>query len=111
MNNNNIRLEYIKRYEEEEAKRYNEWRSNSSRRSNNRNNISCTNDNNNRDNIRENIIAPKRRHRGEVKTLIGCIAIITAGILLNNNSDYSVLLKTLGLILIVIIIKLFEGEC
>ena len=43
------------------------------------------------------------------KTLLGCIAIITAGVLL--NSDYnSILLKILGLILIVVITKLFEGE-
>ena len=44
------------------------------------------------------------------KTLIGCIAIITAGVLLNNNYN-SILLKILGLILIVVVTKLFEGEC
>jgi hypothetical protein len=47
------------------------------------------------------------------KTLLGCIVVITAGILLNSDysSVYSVLLKTLGIILIIIIIKKFEGEC
>ena len=44
------------------------------------------------------------------KTLLGCIVVITAGVLL--NSDYSsVLLKILGLILIIVVTKLFEGEC
>ena len=44
------------------------------------------------------------------KTLLGCIAIITAGVFL--NSDYnSVLLKILGTILIIVITKIFEGEC
>ena len=86
----------------------NEWRSNNSRRSNNRNNISSTNDNNNRDNIRKDIIAPNGDN--EDMTLIGCMAIIIAGVLL--NSDYnSVLLKILGLILIIIVTKIFEGEC
>ena len=43
------------------------------------------------------------------KTLLGCIVVIIAGVFL--NSDYgSVLLKILGLILIVVITKLFEGE-
>lgn len=43
------------------------------------------------------------------KTLLGCTAIIIAGVFI--NSDYSsVLLKTLGFILIVVITKLFEGE-
>ena len=43
------------------------------------------------------------------KTLLGCIVVIIAGVLL--YSDYgSVLLKILGLILIVVITKLFEGE-
>lgn len=43
------------------------------------------------------------------KTLLGCTAVITAGVFINN--DYgSVLLKILGLILIVVITKLFEGE-
>jgi hypothetical protein len=51
------------------------------------------------------------RQRGEMKkTLLGCTAIIIAGILL--NSDYNnVLLKILGTILIIVITKLFEGEC
>ena len=44
------------------------------------------------------------------KTLLGCLAVITAGVLL--NSDYnSILLKILGLILIIVVTKLFEGEC
>ena len=44
------------------------------------------------------------------KTLLGCIAIITAGVLL--NSDYSsVLLKILSIILIIVVTKIFEGEC
>jgi hypothetical protein len=44
------------------------------------------------------------------KTLLGCIVVITAGVLL--NSDYnSVLLKILGTILIIVVTKLFEGEC
>jgi hypothetical protein len=43
------------------------------------------------------------------KTLLGCIVVITAGILLNN--DYSVLLKILGIILIIAVTKIFEGEC
>lgn len=43
------------------------------------------------------------------KTLLGCIAIITAGVFLNSN--YSVLLKALGIILIIVVTKLFEGEC
>ena len=46
----------------------------------------------------------------EDMTLLGCMAIIIAGVLL--NSDYSsVLLKILGLILIIVITKIFEGEC
>jgi hypothetical protein len=40
------------------------------------------------------------------KTLLGCIAIITAGVFL--NSDYSILLKILGIILIVIVTKMFD---
>jgi hypothetical protein len=48
-----------------------------------------------------------RRQRGEMKkTLLGCIAIITAGVFL--NSDYSILLKILGIILIVIVTKMFD---
>jgi hypothetical protein len=43
------------------------------------------------------------------KTLLGCTAIIIAGVFL--NSDYSVLLKILGIILIIVVTKLFEGEC
>ena len=43
------------------------------------------------------------------KTLLGCIVVITAGVFLNNN--YSILLKILGLILIIVITKIFEGEC
>ena len=43
------------------------------------------------------------------KTLLGCIAIITAGVFL--NSDYSILLKILSIILIIVVTKLFEGEC
>lgn len=43
------------------------------------------------------------------KTLLGCIAIITAGVLLNNN--YSILLKILSIILVIVVTKLFEGEC
>ena len=43
------------------------------------------------------------------KTLLGCIAIITAGVFL--NSDYSILLKILGIILVIVVTKLFEGEC
>lgn len=43
------------------------------------------------------------------KTLLGCIVVITAGVLLNN--DYSILLKILGLILIIVVTKIFEGEC
>lgn len=43
------------------------------------------------------------------KTLLGCMAIITAGVFINNDYN-SILLKILGLILIVVIIKLFEGE-
>ena len=44
------------------------------------------------------------------KTLLGCTTVITAGVLL--NSDYSsVLLKTLGIILIIAVTKIFEGEC
>ena len=86
----------------------NEWRSNNSRRSNNRNNISSTNDNNNRDNIRKDIIAPKGDSAD--MTLLGCIVVIAAGVLL--NSDYnSVLLKILGIILIIVVTKLFEGAC
>ena len=43
-------------------------------------------------------------------TLLGCIVVITAGVLL--NSDYSsALLKILGIILIIVVTKLFEGEC
>ena len=46
----------------------------------------------------------------EDMTLLGCIIVITAGVLL--NSDYnSVLLKILGTILIIVITKIFEGEC
>ena len=46
----------------------------------------------------------------EDMTLLGCIVVITAGVLL--NSDYnSVLLKILGIILIIVVTKLFEGEC
>jgi hypothetical protein len=44
------------------------------------------------------------------KTLLGCTAIIIAGVLLNNDYN-SVLLKTLGIILIIVITKIFEGEC
>ena len=44
------------------------------------------------------------------KTLLGCTVVITAGVLLNNDYN-SILLKILGLILIVVITKLFEGEC
>ena len=88
----------------------NEWRSNNSRRSNNRNNISSTNDNNNRDNIRKDIIAPKGDNEENNMTLLGCMAIIIAGVLL--NSDYNnVLLKILGTILIIVVTKIFEGEC
>ena len=44
------------------------------------------------------------------KTLLGCIVVIIAGVFL--NSDYnSILLKILGLILIIVVTKLFEGEC
>lgn len=43
------------------------------------------------------------------KTLLGCTTVITAGVFL--NSDYGILLKILGIILIVIVTKLFEGEC
>ena len=44
------------------------------------------------------------------KTLLGCIAIIIAGVFLNN--DYNgILLKILGIILIIVVTKLFEGEC
>jgi hypothetical protein len=43
------------------------------------------------------------------KTLLGCMAIIIAGVFL--NSDYNILLKTLGIILIIVVTKLFEGEC
>lgn len=43
------------------------------------------------------------------KTLLGSIAIITAGVFL--NSDYSILLKILSIILIIVVTKLFEGEC
>ena len=43
------------------------------------------------------------------KTLLGCTVVITAGVLLNNDYN-SILLKILGLILIVVITKLFEGE-
>ena len=43
-------------------------------------------------------------------TLLGCTAIITAGILLNNDYN-SVLLKILGIILIIAVTKIFEGEC
>ena len=43
-------------------------------------------------------------------TLLGCIVVITAGVLL--NSDYNnVLLKILGTILIIVVTKIFEGEC
>ena len=46
----------------------------------------------------------------EDMTLIGCIVVITAGVLL--NSDYNnILLKVLGTILIIVITKIFEGEC
>ena len=46
----------------------------------------------------------------EDMTLLGCIVVITAGVLL--NSDYnSVLLKILGIILIIVVTKIFEGEC
>ena len=46
----------------------------------------------------------------EDMTLLGCIVVITAGVLL--NSDYnSVLLKILGTILIIVVTKIFEGEC
>ena len=44
------------------------------------------------------------------KTLLGCTAVIIAGVLLNNDYN-SILLKILGLILIVVITKIFEGEC
>ena len=44
------------------------------------------------------------------KTLIGCIVIITAGILLNNDYN-NILLKVLGIILIIVITKIFEGDC
>ena len=43
-----------------------------------------------------------------MKTLLGCIVVITAGVLL--NSDYSILLKILGIILVIVVTKLFEGE-
>ena len=40
-------------------------------------------------------------------TLLGCMAIIIAGVLL--NSDYnSVLLKILGIILIIVVTKIFD---
>ena len=43
------------------------------------------------------------------KTLLGCMAIIIAGVFL--NSDYNnILLKVLGIILIIVVTKLFEGE-
>ena len=46
----------------------------------------------------------------EDMTLLGCIVVITAGVLL--NSDYNrVLLKKLGIILIIVVTKIFEGEC
>ena len=38
------------------------------------------------------------------KTLLGCIVVIAAGVLL--NSDYSALLKILGVILIIIVTKI-----
>ena len=44
------------------------------------------------------------------KTLLGCIVVITAGVFINNDYN-SILLKILGLILIVVITKIFEGEC
>ena len=44
------------------------------------------------------------------KTLLGCIVVIAAGVLLNNDYN-SVLLKILGIILIIVVTKLFEGEC
>ena len=44
------------------------------------------------------------------KTLLGCTVVITAGVFLNNDYN-SILLKILGLILIIVITKLFEGEC
>jgi hypothetical protein len=40
------------------------------------------------------------------KTLLGCMVVITAGVFL--NSDYSVLLKILGIILIIIVTKMFD---
>lgn len=43
------------------------------------------------------------------KTLLGCTAIIIAGVFL--NSDYSILLKILSIILVIVVTKLFEGEC
>lgn len=43
------------------------------------------------------------------KTLLGCMAIITAGVFL--NSDYGILLKILSIILVIVVTKLFEGEC
>ena len=45
-----------------------------------------------------------------MKTLLGCTVVIAAGILLNSGySEYSILLKTLCIILIVLITKIFEG--
>ena len=44
------------------------------------------------------------------KTLLGCIVVIAAGVFINNDYN-SILLKILGLKLIVVITKLFEGEC
>ena len=41
-------------------------------------------------------------------TLIGCTVVITAGILLNNN--YNVLLKILGIILIIVVTKIFDKK-
>ena len=44
------------------------------------------------------------------KTLLGCTAVIIAGVFINNDYN-SILLKILGIILIIVVTKLFEGEC
>lgn len=41
------------------------------------------------------------------KTLLGCTAIIIAGVFL--NSDYSILLKILSIILIIVVTKMCEN--
>ena len=46
-------------------------------------------------------------------TLLGCTVVIAAGILLNNDYN-SVLLKMLGIILIIVVTKIFdkkENDC